>query len=170
MRKSHVALALGVLVAMSGCYGNFNLTHKLWKWNGEVGKKWVNEGVFLGLNIIPVYFFATLGDAIVFNSIEFWTGKNPVMAKNVKSIQDGDKQAVLSYTPADHRLRVDSFEKGKITSTVVFEQERDGMAARDSKGALLMSAKTVDGMVVLSDPSGKQLGKYDPAKIAEMTP
>ncbi len=167
MRKSYAALTLAVMVGVSGCYGNFNLTRKVWKWNGEVGGKWLNEGVFLGLNIIPVYFFATLGDAIVFNSIEFWTGKNPVMAKNVKSIQDGDKQAVLSYTPGDHRLRVDSFEKGKIVSTVVFEQGKDGMVARDAKGALLMSAKTVDGRVVLSDSEGRTVGAYGPEAIAQ---
>jgi hypothetical protein len=170
MRKSPMLVALAVLVGLSGCYGNFNLTRKLWKWNGTIGTKWVNEAAFLGLVILPVYEFASLGDAIIFNSIEFWTGKNPVTAKNVKSIEAGDKQAVLSYTPDAHRLRVDNFEKGRITSTLIFEQGQEGMEARDAKGALLMSAKTVEGLVVLSDASGKQVGKYDPAKIAEMTP
>lgn len=168
MKKAPLALSLAVVIGVSGCYGGFNLTRKLHSWNGSVGGKWVNEGVFLGLNILPVYGFAMLGDAIVFNSVEFWTGKNPILAKNVKSVQQGDLQAVMSYTPGDHRLRVDSFEKGKLASTVVFEQGKEGMEARDAKGGVIMTAKSVDGVVVLADASGKQLGRYDPAKIEEL--
>ncbi len=38
------------------------------------------ELVFLGLIIIPAYGLFSFGDAIIFNSIEFWGGSNPIRA------------------------------------------------------------------------------------------
>jgi hypothetical protein len=165
-------LILILTVGLAGCYGPFNLTKKIYKWNGDAYKnKWATEGVFLGCAIFPVYFFSALGDAIIFNSIEFWGGKNPVQAKNVKSIRVGEDQAVLSYTPETKRLRVDSFRNGKLDKTVVFEQGTEGMVARDAKGTVIMTAKTIDnGMIVLSDTNGKNVGTYDPARLPEMLP
>ena len=81
MRRPH-GMLVGLLVlglAASGCYGPFNLTRRLYKWNGEVSnEKWGKEVVFLILALTPVYGFATLADGVVFNSLEFWTGNNPV--------------------------------------------------------------------------------------------
>jgi hypothetical protein len=170
--KKVLPLVMVLTVVLAGCYGSFNLTKKLYKWNGDFShQKWEKEGAFLGCAILPVYFFATLGDAVIFNSIEFWGGKNPVQAKNVKSIQIGEDQAVLSYTPETKRLRVDSFRNGKHNKTVVFEPGNEGMVAHDGKGAVIMTAKTIDnGMIVLSDPNGKQVGTYDPAHLPEMLP
>ena len=106
LRKATMVCLLASLAAYSsGCYGNFNVTRRLHHWNGEVGGKWVNELVFLGLNFIPVYGFATLGDAIIFNSIEFWTGDNPVSpphshddaaAMSKRVLQHGDHTVVLT--------------------------------------------------------------------------
>ena len=74
--------SLVLLIASSGCYGPFNLTKQVHHWNGDVGDKWVSEVVFIVLVIVPVYSFAMLGDAIIFNSIEFWGGDNPIDAPN----------------------------------------------------------------------------------------
>ena len=171
MKNKMLPFVLVLAVGLTGCYGPFRLTKKLYDWNGSVGTKWVNEGVFLGMVIIPAYFFATLGDAIIFNSIEFWGGKNPIVAKNVKSIQAGEDQAVLSYTPETKRLRVDSFHGGKLNNTVIFEQETEGMVARNGKGEVIMKARTQDnGQVTLPDPSGREVGTYDADRLPEMLP
>jgi len=81
MRKSaKFGWLIGVLLA-TGCYGPFNLTRKLHHWNGTVtDNRWANEGIFLGAVILPVYAISAIADAIVFNSVEFWTGKNWVSA------------------------------------------------------------------------------------------
>jgi hypothetical protein len=171
MKRKILPLALILTVGFAGCYGPFNLTRKLHKWNGTMGSKWANEAAFLGLAILPVYFFATLADAVVLNSIEFWSGKNPVTAKNVKSIQAGDEQAVLSYAPDSKRLRVDSFRNGRPEATVIFEPTSGGMVARGSSGEVLMKASTLaGGRVVLTRPDGSQLGTYDPVRLARMLP
>ena len=74
--------ALTLAGATTGCIGKshpFALFQGLAKWNRGVHQnEWVNELIFLGLNIIPVYGIFLFADCIVFNSIDFWTNDNPV--------------------------------------------------------------------------------------------
>lgn len=70
------ALALGLTA--SSCYGPFKLTKRIYHWNGSFEGKWAKEGMFLVLHIIPVYGIGMLGDGLIFNSIEFWGGNNPI--------------------------------------------------------------------------------------------
>ena len=63
----------------SSCLGSFSAFNNLKDWNqGVSDSKFVNNLVFWGLNIIPVYGLFFLGDAIIFNVIEFWSGSNPI--------------------------------------------------------------------------------------------
>ena len=68
-----VAVVLSGSLLFSSCVGSFGLFNRLSSWNQSVGNKFVNELVFLAFNIVPVY-----GDALVINSIEFWSGSNPM--------------------------------------------------------------------------------------------
>ena len=72
------AIALATATSTgAACMGNFTLTKKLYGFNETVtGSKLVNNLIFWALLILPVYELATLGDALIFNVIEFWTGKN----------------------------------------------------------------------------------------------
>ena len=78
MRKIIPALLIGSIL-LTGCTGPFQLTKNLHKWQTTVSDdQWAQEVVFLGCVILPVYGLATLGDALIFNSIEFWGGENPI--------------------------------------------------------------------------------------------
>ena len=78
-----VALLVASVPSLIGCYGPFRLSTKLHNWNGQVSnKKFVNELVFLGFCILPAYELCLLGDALIFNSIEFWSGNNPISMKD----------------------------------------------------------------------------------------
>jgi hypothetical protein len=91
-------LCLGAL--SSGCYGPFNATKRLHRWNGQVDGAWGNEGVFLLITIIPVYGLFMLGDALIFNSIEFWGGTNPVSPTVDDQAQmEVDQVAAISGLP-----------------------------------------------------------------------
>lgn len=84
------ALALGVAACVAvptlqGCYGAFAATKKVYKWNGTVGDKWVNSIVMVALNIIPVYQIAGVADILILNTVEFWTGSNPLAMKDGES-------------------------------------------------------------------------------------
>lgn len=71
-----VVLLIGATL-MSSCVGSFALFNKLAHWNKRATKsKFVNEIIFIVLT--PAYAFCGVADAVVLNSIEFWTGDNPV--------------------------------------------------------------------------------------------
>ena len=72
------AALLSMLLLCTSCIGSFGLHSKLLSWNEGIGNKFVNELVYLAFNIIPVYGICYLADALVINSIEFWSGSNPM--------------------------------------------------------------------------------------------
>jgi hypothetical protein len=78
MKKSILACTLALSVFATGCLGPNKTFQNLRDWNTTATEdKWVNEGIFLGLNIIPVYGLCYLADVAVFNAIEFWNGEKP---------------------------------------------------------------------------------------------
>ena len=80
-----LALILGATIFLNSCIGSFTLTNKVYDWNNRVGDKYVNELVFLILVILPVYEATFIIDGILLNSIEFWTGDNPLAMEEGKS-------------------------------------------------------------------------------------
>lgn len=73
-----ISLVLSCSVLFSSCIGSFSLWNKLLAWNHTVGDKFINELVFVAFHIVPIYPLAGLADILVLNSIEFWSGENPV--------------------------------------------------------------------------------------------
>ena len=82
MKKNSLSLFLAVcLLATSGwgCYGRFELTRKLYGWNGQVtNNKFANSAIMWAMLIIPVYGVAGIIDLVVLNTMEVLTGRNPV--------------------------------------------------------------------------------------------
>ena len=73
------ALALGLTT--TSCIGPNHAYNSLNSWNSEVSEnKSLNELVCLGLHVVPAYQVCMVGDMIIFNSIEFWSGDNPIPA------------------------------------------------------------------------------------------
>lgn len=94
MKKRYLPVAIACTLAgsmlFSSCIGNFALTNKLLGWNKQIGNKFVNELVFFAFWIIPVYEVTALADVLVLNSIEFWSGSNPIAkGKTMIDGQDG---------------------------------------------------------------------------------
>lgn len=123
-----VAIGLIALssVAFSGCYGSFALTSKLHNWNGQVSNsKFVNELVFVGLCILPAYELSCLGDALIFNSIEFWGGNNPIAMKAGIIEKDQVMYAGNSYTVTKslNKMAVSSDKSDAIAEFQYFPEE-----------------------------------------------
>ena len=88
LKRIIACIVLATFLSVStGCYGSFSLTKKLYKWNGTVGDKYVNAGVFFVFLVIPVYEVCTIIDAVVLNTIQFWTGNNPMALNSDTEIQ-----------------------------------------------------------------------------------
>lgn len=84
MKKFYLTTALVLAacasITLSSCIGSFALTNKVLTWNKQVGSKFVNELVFFAFWVLPVYEVTSLADLLVINSIEFWSGENPLTA------------------------------------------------------------------------------------------
>jgi len=87
-------LSLCAAFVFSSCIGSFKLSNKVLDWNKNVGDKFVNEVVFLVFLCIPVYEITMFADGVVLNSIEFWTGSNPVAFKGEQTI-NGEKGSYI---------------------------------------------------------------------------
>lgn len=55
----------------------------------------MKEIILLALVIVPVYPVFTMADALVFNSIEFWTGDDPIKTAEYGSAPDGIRANVV---------------------------------------------------------------------------
>ena len=81
-------LAVFIIVGVFGCYGNMSLTKKVYNFNGSLGNKYVQSIVNWAFWICPVYEISMFLDYVLFNTIEFWTGSNPLaMNENEKIIK-----------------------------------------------------------------------------------
>jgi len=88
MKKMMLASLTAVCVmGMSGCVSGphgFELTKSVYKWNKSLDNEWVQELVFIVANIVPVYGISVLVDAVVLNSIDFWTNENPMLTTTIE--------------------------------------------------------------------------------------
>lgn len=102
MKNFKLTTACAVLagsVAFTSCIGSFALTNKVLDWNKQLtNNNFVNELIFIGLHIVPVYEVSILADALVINSIEFWSGDNPVAAGTVKEVKGENGKYLVTTT------------------------------------------------------------------------
>ncbi len=88
---STVVIAAFLSCTTAACFGKFELTRKIYRYNQKVSSdKWVRWLVFLVLAIIPIYGIGMLVDVLFANSVEFWSGSNPVAAGTTKTVNGPD--------------------------------------------------------------------------------
>lgn len=92
-------LAGGVL--MTSCIGSHAAFNKVLDWNQSVSNKWVNEILYFAMWCVPVYEISLLADMWVFNTIEFWSGSNPIAAGTVKHVKGSDGREYAITTLKD---------------------------------------------------------------------
>lgn len=148
-----VVVLIGFLSVTTACYGPFNLTKTIYKWNGQikgsgqVTDKWMRELIFLGLVILPVYEFAALGDAIIFNSIEFWTGDNPVKVSDkdnegrTRVAHVGDTTIAVAFARDGNSASVSYSREDQIVKTGRIVATDEGYQLMDEKGHQLYAAE-----------------------------
>ncbi|WP_261815808.1 DUF3332 domain-containing protein [Vibrio gallicus] len=75
------AVGMAVVAAsLSGCIGSNAVTGYVMKFNLEVvDNRYARGGV--NMLLAPVYALSVAADTLIFNSLEFWTGKNPLNGK-----------------------------------------------------------------------------------------
>ena len=74
--KGLLVVALAVLFCFTGCLGPNHAGGHLAQWNDSFENKWAKEGIFL--LVLPAYAIFGVGDVLLFNSIQWWSGENPI--------------------------------------------------------------------------------------------
>lgn len=158
MRKTKMMLVCSVLsgsLLFSSCIGSFGLWSNLKDWNQGLGNKFVNEIVFLAFHIVPVYEVAYLADIIVLNSIEFWSGSNPVAeAGTVKTVQ-GEDGEYLVRTNTDGYTITKKGEDGKQLDLVYNAENRTWNAVAEGQSFELVTMNE-DGTVSFKQEDGSK--------------
>lgn len=138
-------ISLASITTLSGCYGKFALTRKLYQVNSSVGDKFLRTGLTWVFVFFPAYEVSAIIDFIFFNTIEFWSGNNPVANgekdfQYVKGSDSYDIHVVRTGNEIDftikHRNRLDgTLEASKVhtdlTSGTSFVTTNAGNAPRE---------------------------------------
>lgn len=165
MRKSKSMMVCAILagsILFTSCIGSFKLWNNLKDWNQGVGNKFVNELVFIALHIVPVYEIAYLADIIVFNSIEFWSGSNPVASNETKEIkgENGDylvtsNENGYTITNKEDNQSMDLvYNKESKTWNAVTETENIELVKMNDNGTVSINMQNGTSMTVMPDMQG----------------
>lgn len=133
MKKIVLTCALAALLcsSMTSCMGKFALTRNLYTWNDQVSNKFVNEILFVAFWIVPVYEVCGLADLLVLNSIEFWSGDNPLTA-SAKVVDTGDNRYLVKCDSKGYEIteettgknyRLDFAQESKTWSLQIDDKE-----------------------------------------------
>ena len=125
---------------------------------------------------LPIYGLAVAGDAIVFNSMEFWTGNNPVdpptanrrAVPQTKRIVRGEDETLLTYTHTSDggELLIEQFRSGEPAGSLRVQRHDGAAIGYDADGkALLTSRSLADGSIVVHDAQGEQVASYSADEV-----
>lgn len=142
-------------VLFSSCIGSFGLWNSLKDWNQGVSNKFVNELIFLAFHIVPVYEIAYLADALVLNSIEFWSGSNPTASiGEVKTVQGENGEYLVKTNENGYTIT----QKGEDKSVdLVYNKENNTWNAVADGQSFELVKMNEDGTAVLSLQNGTSM-------------
>ncbi len=150
-----MAIVLSGTILFSSCVGSFSLFNRLCTWNQGVSNKFVNELVFLALNIVPAYGVCYLADILVINSIEFWTGSNPMAdVGNIKSVQGENGTYMVKTTEKGYSIT----KEGESTSMdLIYDQQTNTWSAQSDGNSTRLLQVNNDGTAKLYLPDGTSI-------------
>ncbi|MFC5047996.1 DUF3332 domain-containing protein [Aquimarina hainanensis] len=166
MRKLTVCTLLSASILFSSCLGSFSAFNQLRDWNdGLTDNKFMDNLIFWALNIVPVYGLFFIGDVIIFNVVEFWSGSNPIaMNEGETEVQyvekDGNKFKMVA---TKNRLQVEVVEgkrKGDKLD-MVYSPSKKSWSAIKPNGEVIKLSSFEEGFYVVHLPNGEKV-KIDP--------
>lgn len=132
---------LAVVPMLASCYGRFPLTKAVYEFNGDVTDTPSGQTLVLwAFAILPVYGGAMLADAVVINTLEYWTDERIEIGQT--TLKDG---SVVTFAPASGG------------STATFTVARDGVTLAERQ-----YVKNADGSFNVIDEQGQVVGMVQP--------
>ena len=138
MKKAILALLCAGILVLSGCHGSYGLTKKLLRWNGTLGNKWLNSCVHFLLWVVPVYEVSIgLVDFLVLNTVEFWTGSNPLASGDSYFEKDAQGNTVAAVKNADGTMSVELTTAEGQKANLTLQRDENVVRALDAEGNLV---------------------------------
>jgi len=167
--KKIIAAAVVASFLLVGCTGSFPLSGKLYKYHRSQ-EKWVDEGIFLVCAILPVYAVTLTVDYLVLNSIEFWSGKDPLAAtghtESINIATGGDANATLSFDQQSNRMLLSISKDHQPFRDMTIEKTDRGIMAKDPSGQIrFWTMNHEDGSMSLFNGQDQLIQTFDKAQI-----
>ncbi len=153
MKAIMAALMVGMLC--SSCVGSFKLFNKMATWNKDAtNSKFLNELIYLLIS--PAYAVCCVVDALVLNTIEFWSGSNPLamhegVTKQLKG-EDGKMYAV-TYLKNGYEVVNEAGEKLLFT----YDEKQNAWSLTQNGATRELFRFNEDGTVKAELPNGQSL-------------
>lgn len=147
--KLTVVGAVSCSLLFSSCIGSFSLSNKLLAWNQTVGDKFVNALIFIPL--IPIYGITLVGDGLLFNTIEFWSGDNPIEAGIVKKVQ-GDN-GVYTVETLENGYKIED-EAGQVCQFIYDKESNTWSLVANEKTTKLITISDDNKSAIVYLPNG----------------
>lgn len=156
-------------VLFASCIGSFSLTNKVRDWNQELtNNNFVNEVIFVVLHIVPVYEITLLADMFVINSIEFWSGENPVVAGTVKEVKGDNGNYIVKTTEEGYSISKEGeeasielqFDKENQSWNVISNGESYEIMKLKENGTVDMNMQNGSYMNVSLDAQGVMAARH----------
>ena len=150
-----VSVTLASSFLFSSCIGSFGLSNRLLEWNKNIDSKFVNELVFIAFWIVPVYEVAALADILVLNSIEFWSGSNPVAdTGNIQKVETKDGIYAIKTQKDGYQIQKEGEEK---TVELVFNETDQSWNIEVNNETTKLFKFTDKNEVVMYLPDGNEM-------------
>ncbi len=158
MKIKHLKLAALLMagtVLTSSCIGSYSLFNKFAKWNvNATSSKFLNA--VIGVVLLPVYGICSIADSLLFNSIEFWTGDNPI-ASNI-----GTTRQVMGEDGRFYAVKTlkDGYEITAPTGEIlkfVYNKQEDSWSKIENGEVREVFRFNPNGTIRLTLPKGEQM-------------
>jgi len=162
MKKVFICIALSSTLLFSSCLGSFSAFNNLKEWNQNVSEnKFVNNLVFWGLNIIPVYGLFFFGDAVIFNVIEFWDGSNPIAMlegeSETKVVTKNGNEFEMTATKNHMAIAVIAGPRKGDTIDLEYNPQEKSWNAIKPNGEVIKLSSFEEGFYIVYMPNGKEI-------------
>jgi hypothetical protein len=152
---------------LTGCYGRFPLTNAVYDLNGRVTDNHIVHSILMVvLAILPVYKFCIIIDALIINSIEYWTGKD-INGTSAYEQPDGTTAVLMPGAHADEAILTVWRGEEKLVERRYLRQG-DGLThIVDESGAIVAKVQaSADGSIAVSDANGVPVRDLSATEIA----
>lgn len=171
MKKTIIASLLACTLLFTSCLGSYNAFNNLRAWNqGATDSKFLDNLIFWGLWIVPVYELFILGDTLIFNVIEFWSGSNPIAMKEGETEtqmveHEGNTYKMVATKNRIQIAVVDGPKEGKKLELFYKPDEKSWNAIRPN-GEIIKLSSFEEGFYMVYMPNGEKI-KIDPMSTKE---